>query len=69
MGKVDATQAGLLLKNPKQLTDTRVLKLVFGDLTKSVVGYYKGVGTDLLQKLFGAARKEIEKKELDIKIK
>lgn len=69
MGKVDTAQITLLFKNPSQLTDVRVLKLVFGDLISGVIGYYRGLGEDLFKKIFGRAKEELQKKELQINIK
>lgn len=68
LGKVDINQIKELLKNPSQLTDIRILKLVFGDLVKGVINYYKGLGQNLIGKIFGTAKQEIQKKQLEIKI-
>jgi len=69
MGKIDTDQVKLIFKNPSQLTDVRVLKLVFGDLINGVIGYYRGFGEELFQKISGRAKEELQKKELQINIK
>lgn len=69
LGKVDAEQVKLLLKNPSQMTDLRVVKLVFGDLIKNVADYYKTLALGLINDILGTAKEEIQKKEVEIKIK